>query len=362
MTLFVQMFPRTILVKLKPEQKDNWKCVQCKSAEPRSDNTNTPVRRGNNNVTLHRGGRTHKPISPADHHEDSSIMEVSYMDSQSQLNITTPPNNFTTLKATASMSRETEMLVAELRLFREEMRAMTQQLHDLRVTMANLTTRIDSCDRRVDGLCSRVEALESKSPCHDNDQQANSTLVDTIAQLRSELNDRDQDLLLNDVEISCVPEERGENTMHVAITLSQKLGVTLTEQDIVSITRVGRAPQQLLEGGQGPAARPRLIVMRLARRAVRDQLLQAARVRRGATTEGAGLPGSPQRFYVNERLTPTNRRLFQMARELKQHHGWRFVWTRDGRIYARQRSGEDIPRHRIRTELDLARVFSSHSI
>lgn len=184
-------------------------------------------------------------------------------------------------------------------------------------------------------------------------QQSEETLIETIAQLKADINDKDQDSLLNDLEISGVPEQKGENVLHIIATLGQKLGVSLNEQDLVSAVRMGRFPGS--ESVQSP--RPRLIVVRLARRAARDQLLQAARVRRGATTEGVDIPGPPRRFYINERLTRLNRQLFQKARELKDHHNWRFVWTRDGRIYARQHSGVDVPRHRIRTETDLARVF-----
>ncbi|XP_048003921.1 uncharacterized protein LOC125240119 [Leguminivora glycinivorella] len=220
-----------------------------------------------------------------------------------------------------------------------------------------MSSRMDSCDSRIDNLCARIEALETKtaSPSGLSGNGTDASLLETIAQLKTDLNDRDQDLLHNDLEISCVPEQAGENTIHIVSTLGQKLGVTLSEHDIVDATRVGRAP--LLE--EGVPARPRLLVVRLARRAVRDRLLQAARVRRGATTEGTGLPGPGSRFYVNERLTAFNRRLFQRARQLKEQHGWRYVWTRDGRIYLRQRPGTDSPRHRIRTESDLARVFGS---
>ncbi|XP_063389195.1 uncharacterized protein LOC134674981 [Cydia fagiglandana] len=251
-----------------------------------------------------------------------------------------------------------QQLVAEFRLLREEMRTMNSNILALRTTITGLSSRMDSCDSRVDNLCARVEALESKTGHPNGHNSTEASMLETIAQLKVDLNDRDQDMLYNDIEISSVPEHAGENTTHIVTTLGQKLGVTLSEHDIVDASRVGRAP--LLDGGvEGPPSRPRLLVVRLARRAVRDQLLQAARVRRGATTEGTGLPGPSCRFYVNERLTPFNRRLFQRARQLKEHHGWRYAWTRDGRIYLRQRPGTDSPRHRIRTEMDLIRVFGS---
>ncbi|XP_063635057.1 uncharacterized protein LOC134805754 [Cydia splendana] len=337
-----------------PAQKHSWKCVECKSSEPRLDNTNTPVRGDNANVTTHRGAT--RPRGAGTCELDSSVMEVSYTDSQG-LNDTT---RYGALLDTTG-GNDIQQLVTEFRLFRQEMRAMSYEIQALRTTMTNLTVKIDKCDERIDNVCARVEKLENNTSNSNESHNTDKSLLDTIVQLRMDINNRDQDLLLNDLEISSVPEQNGENTVHIVTTLGQKLGVTLSEHDIVDATRVGRASQPN-EGVQGPPARPRPLVVRLARRAVRDQLLQAARVRRGATTEGTGLPGHSCRFYVNERLTHFNRKLFQKARQLKEHYGWRYVWTRDGRIYVRQRPGSESPRHRIQTELDLSRVFGTLDI
>ncbi|XP_061705676.1 uncharacterized protein LOC133516672 [Cydia pomonella] len=304
-----------------------------------------------------RGGRTQNALSPAEPEGDSSIMEVSYTDGYPHN--TTPHNN----GLDSTRVNDTQLLITELRLFREEIRAMSQEIHGLRTSLERLTVRIDGCDGRINGcegrinmLSARVDSLESRP--QSNDTASDNSLVETVSQLRMELSDRDQELLLNDIEISSVPESRGENAMHLVTALGKKLGVELTESDIVDVTRVGRAPQ-LEDGLHGPAARPRPLVVRLVRRAVRDRLLQAARVRRDATTEGTGIPGRTCTFYVNERLTPHNRRLLYKARELKQQHSWRYVWTRDGKIFARRQADSGSPRHRIRTELDLDRVFGS---
>ncbi|XP_073951900.1 uncharacterized protein [Choristoneura fumiferana] len=348
-----------------PEEKTSWKCVQCKSVEPKRGNAETPVRGGNVNINMNGGaGRPRVVASPEESEGDSSIMEVSYVgetgalisrDSQHHRNTTPPGNGLDATRVT-----DIQLLTTELRLFREEMRAMSHEIHALREAMSGLALRIDGCDGRISALCARVELLESK-PETRADNGDPEAMLSTIGQLRMELNDRDQDMLLNDIEVSCVPERSGENPLHLITTLGQKLGVALAEHDIVDAVRVGRA-SRLEEGVQGPASRPRLLVVRLARRAVRDSLLQAARVRRGATTEGTGMPGPSGRFYVNERLTPNNRRLFQKAREHKDRLNWRYAWTRDGRVYVRQRPGTESPRYRIRTEQDLTRVFGVENV
>ncbi|KAI5639495.1 hypothetical protein NE865_07995 [Phthorimaea operculella] len=200
-----------------------------------------------------------------------------------------------------------------------------------------------------------------------------------VSVLRDELNERDQALLLNDVEISGIPENEGQSITHIVTLVAKKLNVTLTEQDIVSAERVGRMTSHVsssdraetvaLQGGQqnggaGAAGdgqhqvpRPRPIVVRFARRATRDELLKQARVRRGATTEGLGLPPhSYKNIYINERLTKFNRQLFGKARDTAKLQGWRFSWTRDGKVFVRRMDTSKV--HRLRCIDDIGRIMS----
>ncbi|CAG9118478.1 unnamed protein product [Plutella xylostella] len=100
----------------------------------------------------------------------------------------------------------------------------------------------------------------------------------------------DEELLGNDVEVSNLPEENGENATHMIMAVATKLGVTLRESDIVSAERVGarrRAPGEGGDAGAGAAGRPRPLVVRFTRRAVKDELTAAARVRRGAVVSSS---------------------------------------------------------------------------
>lgn len=326
---------------LTGEHRDAWKCALCVSVQPKFDNTNTPVRSATSDgVTIRRGAAINSPLEP---------LEVSV------ISVPEPACGDSAVDMSSLGA-----LITEMRLFRQELTATRIQMSTLNETMSKLTSRMGACESRVNKLDERMEALERRINGGHEERPVDSSLLAAVEQLKSELNERDQELLMNDIEISCITEQKGENLSHNVITLANKLGVSIGEQDIVSATRVGRPPET--PEPSASATRPRLIVVRLARRAVRDQLLQAARVRRGATTEGTGLPGPSRRFYVNERLTRTNRLLFRRAREIAGRLNWRYVWTRDGRVFARQHQGGDAPRHRLRTEEDLGRVFGPGAI
>ncbi|GBP28618.1 hypothetical protein EVAR_85817_1 [Eumeta japonica] len=101
--------------------------------------------------------------------------------------------------------------------------------------------------------------------------------------------------------------------------------------------------------------RPRPLVLRLARRVHRDRLLAAARVRRSTTTAGLALSFDERRLYLNERLTRLNRQVFYTAHRDSLNANWKYVRTRDGKIYARKEHGT--PRYRLRAEIKIEQIF-----
>ncbi|KAL4720749.1 hypothetical protein ACJJTC_015075 [Scirpophaga incertulas] len=300
------------------ERRLAWQCQTCMCKKPTSDNTNTPVRSEDSGVNLRRGAAA----------------------------VTSPDE-------LPSNPRSGDLALAdEMRQFREELRAMRLQFHAQNSTLATLLGRIDSQESRLDLLTARIDSMELLIAQTPTVSTSEASLVSTIERLKSELNDREQEALLNDVEISCIPEGKSENLSHILVNIGHKLGIQLQQNYVVSVSRVGR----LLDDTDGKS-RPRPIVVRFVRRAVRDQLLKEARVRRGATTEGLDLPEPSRRFYVNERLTRFNRLLFRQARNAGDLHKWRYIWKRDGRIYARENSGSSFPRIRLRMATDIERVI-----
>lgn len=322
------------------KQKDKWLCPVCKNNKPKTGNINTPVRpstavedaipsadEGDRNITKR------KKNSRPSGNTTSSGQLMNYEDISPQA---TPEQNDT---------------ITDLKLYLTDL--IKSQVDSLRGTITELVDTIKTHNTRIEQLERKVEELEKRS---DNEDDTNF-LQCRIANLETEINDRDQLLLLNDVEISGCPEEVKENSTSIVIALAKKIGVSLDEKDIVCAERAG-PPRAAAHGGA--TGNPRPLVVRLARRATRDSLLREARVRRSATTEGLPVSGPARPFYVNERLTKHNRHLFQRARELARSKNFKFVWTRDGKIFARQEDGK--ARHRLRTEEDLERVFGSHDI
>lgn len=178
-----------------------------------------------------------------------------------------------------------------------------------------------------------------------------------VTQLQADMAERDQALLSNDLEIAGYPESPNENCVHVVLTVANKVGVELNVKDIVSANRAGPARTASADN-MPPRTRP--LIVRLTHRATRDALLQAARTRRNLNTEGLKLSGPIRSLYINERLTKNNRLIFQKARALGRDMRFKYIWTREGKIFARQEHGK--PRHRIRNETDLLNIFGKAEV
>ncbi|XP_047991739.1 uncharacterized protein LOC125230587 [Leguminivora glycinivorella] len=367
-----------------------WQCPSCGNVTSRRKGADgTPVRgvqptpREIMNVSLLndlRGGQHDDTTCQADMSCDESLLDLT--NTLDNTNVTLPDRSKTSLPpvadlhGTISYNIFSKLLDSKLNACKEEINnsishateelrknfslttdAILAEMATLRTHVGTLSQKVDLLEKENISLKLELDSAKKVNAGSDNSALLQDT-ISTITRIQEDLNERDQQALLNDIEITAVPEFKGESPMHIFVGIASKLGLNLEEHDVVHVGRVGpvHGDGDRLEGAGSVRSRPRPIVVRLARRSVRDQLLKNSRVRRGTTCADLGLPEHQHRpFYVNERLTKTNRILFGKARELKRAQNWRFVWTKDGRVFARKSETSKV--HYIRSERDLCRVF-----
>ncbi|XP_045498206.1 uncharacterized protein LOC123696191 [Colias croceus] len=268
------------------------------------------------------------------------------------------------MKLTKNLSIE---ISAAMDMLKKELNDTTDllfaQVTQMKNDLCTYRDRINKLESENSSLHSKLSQLSKQNL----DAAATSSMLKTIKQLQSELNERDQVSLLNDVEVYGIPEFEGESATHIAITLAKKLGITLEERDIVCARRIGPKRRSITTGVSNDSSRlivdkdrptrTRPITISFARRSLRDELLKNARVRRGTSTSDLGLPNHDvKRVHLHERLTHKNRVIFGKARALAKTKQWRFIWTRDGKIYARQSDSSNV--YAIRSEEDIESVFT----
>ncbi|KAJ0169453.1 hypothetical protein K1T71_015040 [Dendrolimus kikuchii] len=312
--------------------KSSWICPGCKCKVPREDNSSTPVK-----------GITTTYVVP----------QVS-------------SDNANTAGSSTIQGLEHD-LAQEIRSFRHELSAMRAEIHECRVEISDFKSALHSYDEKITILECRVSSLETKFS--ESGPVGVDVLEDTIADLKLQLNEREQEFLYNDLEMTGIPEEKNESLMRIIKTISVKLGVEIEERDVVHVERVGSARRNRVEASDGipgsnsanlMTSRPRSIAVRFARRVTRDQLLRASRVRRLLTTTDVEVAGPPGRVYINERLTRSNRHLFYCARQAGMRMKWRYIWTKDGKILARKEESQ--PVFLVRCQRDLNKIFGGNVV
>ncbi|KAJ2944586.1 hypothetical protein O0L34_g3939 [Tuta absoluta] len=325
------------------ERKSHWRCLPCRQRTP--DSAIDPF----SNVTMARGST--RP--------------------------STDPNK--SVESSALGDDAIELSVDLKNYIQEQMTLFTRNLLTkidvIASSISAFNMRFNAIEHRITTIEKRLENSDSVKLANEGNKASGvDDLVATVDRLTRDLNDREQELLLTEVEISGISETSGENPVHIATIIGSKLGVQIQECDVVSAARVGVRRDYASAAAAGTAheapgsrnadaevsAGPRVLVVRLQRRAQRDELLRAARVRRNLDTTGLNLSGPISRFYINERLTKYNRQLFKRVREEKMRLNWKYAWTKNGSILVRR--DQEAPVMRIRTEADILKVFCPSSV
>lgn len=125
------------------------------------------------------------------------------------------------------------------------------------------------------------------------------------------------------IEIKGVPSIEGESLPALLHKVGSVLGEPIVETDIDACHRVPTKDDTVSN-----------IVVQFRSRSKRDIVLEKARKTRVSTTDLDFTHPSP--VFVNEHLCPDLKRLLGMTVSKKKEKGWRYVWTKGGKIFARK--------------------------
>ncbi|KAH7954971.1 hypothetical protein HPB49_023516 [Dermacentor silvarum] len=169
----------------------------------------------------------------------------------------------------------------------------------------------------------------------------NKSLKDENELLSKRLSALEQYSRPNNVKINDIPTTQTENRLAVVQATGDRIGCPIAESDIDAVNRV-------------PAKKDTNIIARFCSRAKRSELPAKARKAR-LTTSAIGFSQSRNKpIFINDHLTPDNKRLFAQALELQRGKGWKYLWTDNCVIKARKSDSSRV--YRITGVMDLAIV------
>lgn len=212
----------------------------------------------------------------------------------------------------------------DLREMRNELKAMKEAMDEVKALLL-------------------VERNEREALKKENDElRAQCASQDSVIQeLRRRVVHCEQYSRRSNLEIQGLVETEDENI----IELVGKIGGAIEESILPADIEVcHRVPTR--EPGKTN------VVVQFKSRQKRDIVLEKARTHRVKNSE-LGLSSEAQ-IFLNEHLCPALKRLLSLAIGRKRQCQWRFVWTRNGKIFARQSEGSGLVR--IETDRDLSKI------
>lgn len=199
-----------------------------------------------------------------------------------------------------------------------------------------LRAEIEQLRESVSAISTFYEEMKKK---HELTSAENKSLQKSNDELAAKLADMEQRSRLNNVEIKGVPLKKGEDCATILQKMGDVIDCPIKKDDIDAVHRV-------------PAKKDTNIIARFCSRVKKDEFLRKAR-RARLTTESLGFAQSQgANVYVNDHLTPNNKRLFAQALSLKREKQWKFLWVDNGRIKVRKT--EDSRVHVIASVQDLS--------
>ncbi|KAF9424282.1 hypothetical protein HW555_000675 [Spodoptera exigua] len=302
------------------EPSINWTCPQCLSKQPRSDNSNIPVR----------------PSTP------TSMADVTF-------NVTRRKMTQSRLD-TLQLDPSTESLRSDIReIIREEMRnALQDTIGEIKVSIsANLkeiNDQISAFKDSMNFLSDEFDKLKQDNITYRNEikqlKKENEMLHYDLSEVKGKFINLDQLSRASNIEIQCVPEYKSENVINIVKQIGRTVSVSINDNDIHYCARIAKL--------NADSTRPRSILTKFNSPRTRDSFLSAVltynkrNVQDKLNTHDLGF-GSMQKspVYVVENLSPDNKNLHAATRKRAKELKYKFVWVRGGRVYARKTETSD---------------------
>ncbi|XP_046383913.1 uncharacterized protein LOC124154308 [Ischnura elegans] len=233
-----------------------------------------------------------------------------------------------------------QTLLLRVNSIHDEQIAFKDTISTWQVSVSEHAKSIELINDNLSKLSNKLDELLSE----------NKVLTSKLSDCEVRLNQIEQEQLRNVVEIRGIPTSDVEVVDSLVIATGLSLGLKVDISDIDYAFRVG---------SRSVDHSSRAILVRFTRSRVAEEFVQLRKRKRNLYLKDLDVPhlkpySLNPLIYVNESLTPLNRKLHSIARSLRKEGKIKFVWIRNGKVYVRKSEGAD--RVQVNTEEDLQRV------
>lgn len=216
-----------------------------------------------------------------------------------------------------------------------------EDLLALKTAVVEIQESIDHLSAKYDTVVATMNANKADIAVLNAHAQSLTTAVDdhteSLYQLTTELNQLQQYTRRCNFEIHGLAVQPKENLSSFVCELALKLDLTnFSTTDIAAVHRLPSGPNKIPP-----------VLVQVHKVSTKEQWM-SARTKLPELAEEETFP----RLYINENLTRANKELFRLARLKGKEKGFKFVWTRNGRVLARKEEGRPIVHIDSKADLD----------
>lgn len=235
----------------------------------------------------------------------------------------------------ANRSSSSEGGSDQLLMLRKAVDEVKHHLTTIHKQQTEFQTSMDFFSDKVDEMKNITDVLAT----HDKRITKNESELD---KLNANVDQIQCQLQANDIVINGVPFQQDEQLEKTVLIISGKLDVEMSATEILSTFRLKKNTTNSF-------------VVTLSTRQKKDALIKSARAKRGLTTEDIGLSADTKtKIFINEHLTAIGRKLFFKAKQFKIENKFKYVWTKDNKIFLK--FSDDSKVIRVMPDTDFSKI------
>lgn len=221
---------------------------------------------------------------------------------------------------------------------------MEEKLEAILIELRDIKNAVKETNTKFDLLTAKVTNLEEQ---YENITEEVKTLKNENTRLRQNLEVLEQYSRNNNMIISGIPEQKGENLYGLFSTLAAKLKIEYDKSDIDTAHRLPSS---------SPAPPP--IIVKFVSRDVKNAWIRASKKEKLHGSALSMTPALP--IFCSDHLTPNTKQLFSGAQYLRGKGAVKYVWIRNGNVFMRKI--ETSPSIKIREIAHLETLFNEFGV
>lgn len=318
--------------KLNKQNKTNFRCKSCKQL---TDNL-TPHSAG----TVTRSELSTKTVAP-------SVISMNYetraMSNSKQAAPSISPNS----SDTYSVEENHKLLLETIQRKNDDMKQdiinfITQKFIDVENKIKNIQVVHDEILNSIKFMSDKYDDLNNKLIDMDTKTKKIIEVGNKISQqekkiekLEDALEDILRDKIKNNIEIRGLHESTNEKCTTLLKDIAEKVQCPIPEGEVITASRTQSKPGSI-----------RPIIVELKTQEFKNRLIKALKTYNickdrdnRLSTRDMALSGDKSFIFISEQLTKNGKFLIGITRKKAKELSYKFVWTRDGKIYVRKEEG-----------------------